>query len=204
MNSIYFLKIKKIAENKLFCVCALLTERQHTCDKQKHKIMISYNSLPPRGGERATASLNFIICTNWMQIKRWWNHEKIEKECSPLQSTVGMSIPIFTWPVSSAHRGEKWKFFSPSPLLGSSIAFGKESQQKSVLLDISCAQYSRLTNANKFRLNTSLTSKGLSVTYSFLSWSLEAAVFKSNILKRTKKVFFQQKSFILIEYYLLK
>ena len=50
MNSIYFLKIKKIAENKLFCVCALLTERQHTCDKQKHEIIISYNSLPPRGG----------------------------------------------------------------------------------------------------------------------------------------------------------
>ncbi len=50
MNSTYFLKTKKIAENKLFRVCALLTERQHTCDKQKHEIMISYNCLPPRGG----------------------------------------------------------------------------------------------------------------------------------------------------------
>ena len=111
----YFLKIKKIAENKLFCVCALLTERQHTCDKQKHKIMILTIVFPPEVGERATASHNFIICTNWMQIKRWWNHEKIEKECSPLQSTVGMSIPIFTWPVSSAHRGEKWKSFLSFP-----------------------------------------------------------------------------------------
>jgi hypothetical protein len=191
MNSNYFLKIKKIADNKLFCVCSLLTKRQHTCDKRKHKIMILTIVFPPEVGEGATASHNFIVCTNWMQIKRWWNHEKIEKEYSPLQSTVGMSIPIFTWPVSSAHRGEK--IFSPSPLLGNSIAFGKESQQKSVLLDISSAQYSRLTNANKFRLNTSLTSKGLSVTYSFLSWSLEAAVFKSNILKWTKKFFFNKK-----------
>ena len=115
MNSNYFLKIKKIADNKLFCVCALLTERQHTCDKQKHKIMILTIVFPPEVGEGATASHNFIICTNWTQIKRWWNHEKIEKKCFPLQSTVGMSIPIFTWPVSNAHRGEKWKFFSLLP-----------------------------------------------------------------------------------------
>ena len=35
---------------------------------------------PPEVGEGATASHNFIVCTNWMQIKRWWNHEKIEKK----------------------------------------------------------------------------------------------------------------------------
>ena len=154
-------------------------------------------------GEGATASHNFIICTNWMQIKRWWNHEKIEKECSPLQSTVGMSIPIFTWPVSSAHRGEKWKFFSLlPPSLATQLRLVKNRNKN--LFYWTYAQYSRLTNADKFRLNTSLTSKGLSVTYSFLSWSLEAAVFKSNILKWTKKSFFSTKSFILIEYHPLK
>ena len=60
-------------------------------------------------------------------------------------------------------------------------------------MDISSTQYSRQANANNFRLNTSLTSEGLSVTYSFLSLSLEAAVFKSNILKVNKKVFFLNK-----------
>ncbi len=49
MNSIYFLKIKKIADNKLFCVCALLTERQHTCENETQN-NDSYNCLPPRGG----------------------------------------------------------------------------------------------------------------------------------------------------------
>jgi hypothetical protein len=161
--------------------------------------MISYNCLPPRGGGGGHCKPQFYylhqLNANKTVMK---SREDWKKECSPLQSTVGMSIPIFTWPVSSAHRGDKWKFFSPSPLLGSSIAFGNESQQKSVLLDISSAQYSRLTNANKFRLNTSLTSKGLSVTYLFLSWSLEAAVFKSNILKWTKKkCFFSTKKFYL-------
>ena len=155
MNSIYFLKIKKIAENKLFCVCALLTERQHTCDKQKHKIMILTIVFPPEVGEGATASHNFIICTNWMQIKRWWNHEKIEKECSPFSRQSGWVFQFLRDPWVAHTGGRNENFFSPSPLLGSSIAFGKESQQKSVLLDISSAQYSRLTNANKFRLNTS-------------------------------------------------
>ena len=97
MNSIYFLKIKKIAENKLFRVCALLTERQHTCDKQKHEIMISYNCLPPRGGGGGHCKPQFYYLhqlnanKNGDEITR-----KLKKECSPLQSTVGMSIPIFT------------------------------------------------------------------------------------------------------------
>ena len=195
MNSNYFLKIKKISDNKLFCVCSLLTERQHTCDKRKHKIMILTIAFPPEVGEGATASHNFIVCTNWMQIKRWWNHEKIEKEYSPFSRQLGWVFQFLRDPWE-AHTGGR-KIFSPSPLLGSSIAFGKESQQKSVLLDISSAQYSRLTNANKFRLNTSLTSKELSVTYSLLSWSLEAAVFKSNILKWKKKSFFFKQKFYL-------
>ena len=96
MNSIYFLKIKKIAENKLFCVSALLTERQHTCDKQKHEIIISYNSLPPRGGGGGHCKPQFYYLHQLNANKTVMNHEKIEKECSPLQSTVGMSIPIFT------------------------------------------------------------------------------------------------------------
>ena len=151
----------------------------------------SYNCLPPRGGGGGHCKPQFYCLHQLNANKTVMKSRENWKRIFPLQSTVGMSIPIFTWPVSSAHRGEK--IFSPSPLLGNSIAFGKESQQKSVLLDISSAQYSRLTNANKFRLNTSLTSKRLSVTYSFLSWSLEAAVFKSNILKWTKKFFFNKK-----------
>ncbi len=126
-----------------------------------------------------------------------WNGDEItrklkkKKNAPPFSRQSGWVFQFLRDPWV-AHTGGR-KIFTPSPLLCNSSAFGKELQQKSVLLDISSAQYSRLTNANKFRLNTSLTSKRLSVTYLFLSWSLEAAVFKSNILKWTKKVFFQTK-----------
>ena len=154
----------------------------------------SYNCLPPRGGGGGHCKPQFY-CLHQLNANKtvMKSRENWKKKYSPLQSTVGMSIPILRDPWVAHTGGRNENFFSPSPLLGNSIAFGKESQQKSVLLDISSAQYSRLTNANKFRLNTSLTSKRLSVTYSFLSWSLEAAVFKSNILKWTKKFFFNKK-----------
>jgi hypothetical protein len=131
MNSIYFLKIKKIAENKLFCVCVLLTERQHTCDKQKHKIMISYNSLPPRGGGggHCKPQLYYLhqLNANKTVMKSPENWERM----FPPQSTVGMSIPIFTWPVSSAHRGEKWKFLSLlPPSLAAQLRLVKNSKKK--------------------------------------------------------------------------
>ncbi len=118
----------------------------------KQKIMISYRSLPPEVGE---ASHNFIICTNWMQINSDEIMRKLKKNAPPFSRRSGWVFQFLRDPWV-AHKGGRNKFFfSPSPLLGSSIAFGKESQQKSVLLDISSAQYSRLTNANKFRLNTS-------------------------------------------------
>ncbi len=96
MNSIYFLKIKKIAENKLFRVCTLLTERQHTCDKQKHEIIISYNCLPPRGGGGGHCKPQFYYLHQLNANKTVMKSRKIETECPPPQSTVGMSIPIFT------------------------------------------------------------------------------------------------------------
>jgi len=154
----------------------------------------SYNCLPPRGGGGGHCKPQFYylhqLNANKTVMK---SRENWKKNIPPFSRQSGWVFQFLRDPWVAHTGGRNENSFSPSPLLGSSIAFGKESQQKSVLLDISSAQYSRLTNANKFRLNTSLTSKRLSVTYSFLSWSLEAAVFKSNILKWTKKFFFNKK-----------
>ncbi len=139
MNSNYFLKIKKIAENKLSCVCALLTKRQHTCDKQKHKIMISYNCLPPRGGGGGHCKPQFYYLHQLNANKRWWNHEKLKQNAPPFSRQSGWVFQFLRdpWVAHTGVRNENF-FLSFPPSLAAQLRSVKNSNKICFIGHIKC------------------------------------------------------------------